>query len=590
MGKSKMESVELLQKARKFAKKVKNEKNLKPDIKVAVIGTTSIQYFIMVLRYMLDAEGIIADIYEGEYDGIAMDVMNPTSSLYNFNPEILIILPDYRDIKEYPEVLESERNVENLLSDTCKIYENYWEKLSKINDCQILQSNFIIPPEKLYGNLEKSLPYSQTSFLDRLNERLRTKKPANVTMVDLDLVASNLGKWNWFDDAAYFLTKTGLRMDYIGYAVSPFVQQIKAYRGKIKKCIVLDLDNTLWGGIVGDDGYAGIQLDPNNAVGEAYRAFQEYLLGLKKRGVILAVVSKNEENNAKEPFQKNPHMILRLDDIASFQANWNNKVTNIKQVAYELNIGTDSLVFFDDNPAEREIVREYLPEVQVIDVPEDPALYKRALDKSFPFEWLQLTKEDVLRSNSYIENRNRERLQTQFTNYNEYLISLEMKGSVRKPRKSELPRFVQLLNKSNQFNLRTQRYSEAEIEEIDNSEQKKCLSVLHADKFSEYGIIACVILEKMYDSCFIESWVMSCRVLKRGVENMTFRAILEMAEDWGCRTLVGQYIPTKKNSMVSDLLDLLGFERTNENDGIISYVYDCSKPFDKETFIENARI
>lgn len=585
-----MEVTDIIKASRRLAKKIRLEDKMKYDIKVAVIGTTSIQYFVMVLRYLLDVEGIKADIYEGEYDGIAMDVMDSESALYKFAPEILIILSDYREIKNYPCILDSDTDVDTLLSTTFEIYKKLWGKLAALKDCYILQSNFVIPPENIYGNLERSLAYSQTCFLERFNERLVKERPMNVTIMDLDLLASNIGKWNWFDDTAYFMTKAGFRIDYIEKIVFLFVQQIKALRGQIKKCIVLDLDNTLWGGIVGDVGYDRIQLDPNHAVGEAYREFQKYLLLLKRRGVILAVVSKNDEENAKAPFWNNPHMILRLDDIASFKASWDDKVTNIKRVAEELNISTDSLVFFDDNPAEREIVKLYLPEVQVIDVPEDPALYKRALDNAFPFEWLQFTKEDLVRNDSYIENRHRIELQTQFVDYGEYLKSLNMRGNVRRPKSSEIPRFTQLLNKSNQFNLRTRRYSESEIIGIDKSTQKKCLSVLLQDKFSEYGIIACVILEKQNSECFIESWVMSCRVFKRGVEDLTFKAILRIAKAWGCNTLKGQYISSKKNSIVANFYDILGFEKIDEKDGVKNYTYVCNQKYEKEIFIEDAHI
>ncbi len=580
-----MEVDELLKQARRLAKKVNKEGCVNPDVKIAVLGSASIQYFVMVLRFLLYKEGISADIYEGEYNGILMEVMNPNSQLYGFMPEIVIILPDYRDIKEFPEPLEENGDVDKLLDAVWNNYETYWGRISAISDVQILQSNFVIPAEHIYGNIERRVSYSSIDFLEKLNRRLLVSAPSNVSVIDLELLAANIGKWNWFDETSYFLTKTGFRMDFIEDAVWPFVRHIKAFKGKIKKCLILDLDNTLWGGVVGDDGWDGIQLDPNNAVGESFRDFQAYILQLKKRGVILAVVSKNDESSAKEPFEKNPHMILHLDDIASFQANWDDKVTNIKRVAEELNIGIDSLVFFDDNPAEREIVRTYIPDVMVIETPMDPALYKRTLDKAAPFDWLQLTKEDILRSNSYIENHRRSELQAGFTDYDEYLKSLEMKGCVREPKTTELPRFTQLLNKSNQFNLRTQRYSESEIEEAYSSDNKKCLCTLLKDKFSEYGIIACVILEKEKEVCFIESWVMSCRVLKRGVEDLLFKAIIDEAKKWKCSKIVGEYIPSKKNSMVKDFYDNLGFKMEREHDGVKQYLYDVSVLFEKEIFI-----
>ena len=575
-----------LKESRRLAKRISKEPYERVDTRIAVLGTDSIQYFVMALRYVLDKENIHADIYEGEYDGIAMDVMDESSPLYAFNPDIIILIPDYREIKEYPEALESDEAVRSLLNAASGKYEYYWQKISSRLHCQILQSNVVIPPERLYGNLEKSLPYSMSGFLSSLNETLLKKAPSNVTIIDTDALAANIGKWNWFDDQAYFLSKSGFRLEYIQENVLQYVRQIKAIRGKVRKCLVLDLDNTLWGGIVGDDGWDGIQLDPNNAVGEAYREFQRYILRLKKRGVILAVVSKNDIENAKEPFTRNQNMILKLDDIACFQANWDDKVTNIKRVAKELNIGIDSLVFFDDNPAEREIVRQYLPEVMVIDVPADAALYKRALDLAMPFEWRELTREDVLRSNSYIENKKRAELLTSFDNYDDYLLSLEMKCTVREPKASEVSRFAQLLNKSNQFNLRTQRYTESEIEAVVGNENKKCLCAVFSDKFSEYGIISCVILEKQDDCCFIESWVMSCRVLKRGVELLVFKSVLDAARAWNCSYIKGQYLPSPKNRMVSDFYDSLGFEIVSDSSGEKLYRYSTDLPFDRKIFIE----
>lgn len=574
-----------LKESRRLAKKIKKEPYERADTRIAVLGTDSIQYFVMALRYALDRENIHADIYEGEYNGIAMDVMDDSSPLYKFNPDILILIPDYREIKEYPGALESEDAVESLLDDTVGVYEYYWEKINSNLHCQVLQSNFAVPPERLYGNLERSLPYSMFSFLSSLNIRLLQRAPANVTMIDTDALSAIIGKANWFDDKSYFLTKSGYRLDYIQENVMQYVRQIMAIHGRIRKCLVLDLDNTLWGGIVGDDGWDGIQLDPNDAVGEAYREFQRYVLSLKKRGVILAVVSKNDIENAKEPFEKNQNMILKLDDIACFEANWEDKVTNIRRVASELNIGTDSLVFFDDSPAERNIVSNYLPEVRVIDVPDDVALYKRALDHAMPFEWRELTKEDVLRSNSYIENRKREELQTRFKNYDEYLRNLDMKCSVREPNASEVSRFAQLLNKSNQFNLRTQRYTESEIQAALGDQNKKCLCAVFSDKFSEYGIISCVILEKQGECCFIESWVMSCRVLKRGVEFMMFSKILNAARSWNCRTIEGEYLPSPKNRMVFDLYDNLGFELISESSDKKTYQYRTYIPFNGKFFI-----
>jgi FkbH-like protein len=573
--------------ARRYRKQ-KNKSQTEGNLKIAVIGSASIQYFVLVLDYLLHESGINADIYEGEYNGITMDVFDEDSALYQFDPQIVIILTHYTDIQLFPEILEEKDSIGKKAKDTVAYYQKVWEHLAKLKNVQVLQSDFAIPPEHSLGNLETVVPYSKTNFYRKINDLLVQCASDNVRIIDMDLLSSYVGKYQWFDYKAYFISKSGYNMEYVPDAASLFVKQIISMQGRTRKCLVLDLDNTLWGGVVGDEGYDGIQLDPNNALGEAYRYFQSYILELKKRGVILAVCSKNDEENAKEPFVKNPNMVLCLDDISCFMANWDDKVTNIKRIAETLNIGTDSLVFLDDNPAEREIVRKYLPEVYVVDVPPDPALYAIQLDKENPFNWLQFTEEDISRSKTYRENVKRQQMVSQFENYEEYLAALEMVGKAGEITEKESARFTQLLNKSNQFNLRTQRYTENQIHELVCEDNAKCLYVKLKDKFSEYGIISCVILRKKAEICFIESWVMSCRVLKRNVEDFMFLHIIEAAKEMNCDFIEGEYIRSKKNAMVSEFYDSLGFTCTERNGESKRYRYETSKPYKNKIFISEA--
>ena len=556
-------------------------------LRIAVLGSASIQHYVMILRYLLHEEGIEAEVYEGEYNGIAMDVFDADSALYQFNPEIVIILPHDADIRRYPLPMDGEQEIAELVQEYVGFYTNAWKTIAEKCDCRILQANFIIPPEHVLGNLERGVSSSKTSFLQQVNEELYHTAPENVTIADVELLAQYIGKYQYFDYASYFLSKIPCRLDFLPEVCGLFVRLIAAMKGHVRKCLVLDLDNTLWGGVVGDDGWDGIQLDPNEGSGEAYRYFQQYVLSLKQRGVILAVCSKNDEDKAKEPFEKHPHMLLRLEDISCFVANWEDKASNLQTIADRLNIGVDSLVFFDDNPAEREIVRLHLPQVHVVDVPEDPALYVVTLDREAPFEWLQLTKEDLLRSESYVRNQQRESMQRQFVDYNEYLQALEMRGSAHRVGDKEIPRFSQLLNKSNQFNLRTQRYTEDEICTMQKDKNVCCLCGELSDKFSTYGIISCVILKKTEEQTFIDSWVMSCRVLKRGVEYMMFRQIIAESKAVGCREIVAEYISTPKNGMVKNFYEGLGFDLISEQDGVKRYSYELSKPFNKEFFIQS---
>lgn len=552
----------------KLSKRIKRNKDTKEGakLKIAVLGSYSIQHFTMMLEAYLTGAGIDALIYEGEYDGIRLDILDDDSALYKFKPQMVLILMDHREIKTYPPCLTDEGAVEALAEDFVAQITALWERLYKnLPGCQIFQTDIVLPPERILGNLEGSLPYSRTGFIKSINRGLAEKAHSGVIIVGMEQIASYLGRRLWFDEASYFLSKAGYSPDALPYVCAAFTRLIAAARGRVYKCLVLDLDNTLWDGVVGDDGFDGINLNPHDAVGEAYRYFQSYVLELKKRGVILAVCSKNDEETAKEPFLKNPDMILKLSDIACFMANWDDKAGNIKKIAARLNIGTDSLVFIDDNPAEREIVRRYLPEVLVIDMPEDPSYYARAVDESDAFSWIELTKEDLSRAGTYAEDSKRAELQESFVDYDEYLMALDMRAKAGTPDKSRIKRFAQLINKSNQFNLRTKRYPEEELLSMLSDPSKKLIYVELCDKFSEYGLISCIILEKRDDICFIDTWLMSCRVLKRGVEYLACDMVVRAASEWGCAKLVGEYIPTKKNKMVERFYPGLGFKEAGDN-------------------------
>lgn len=569
----------------------KNEHNQVSEcsVRIAVLGSCAIQYFVKMLRYYLEQEGIHSKIYEGEYDGINMDVFNEDSSLYQFSPDYIILLPFFTDIRDIPPLLSDRDTVAKFEDSVIEYYKKVWKKLESIPNVRILMSNFVIPPVRILGNIEYQEEYGTNSIIKSINEKLISEKTSSVLIVDLDAIAANIGKYNWFDYSSFFLNKAAVRLDYMPECVMCFVRQLKALRGYTRKCLVLDLDNTLWGGVVGDDGWEGIQLDPNNAVGEAYRFFQSYCHMLRKRGIILAVCSKNDESIAKEAFIKNENMILRLDDISCFVANWENKADNLRKIAHELNIGIDSLVFFDDNPAEREIVKQFLPDVHVVDVPDDPANYVLELEKEQPFDWLQITKEDIERTKTYEDNQKRKQLQESFVNYDEFLSALAMVGKVDTIGPEDIARFTQLINKSNQFNLRTVRYTESDIQKLSNDHNSCCLYAKLLDRYSNYGIISCVILKKEDTTCFIDTWVMSCRVLKRGVENMMYEHVLKKALEMGCSSIKAEYIKTKKNQMVESFYESLGFKllkAEGSDQKFIKYYYTENFDFKSKHFIK----
>ncbi len=554
----------------------KIENNRESDIKFAILGSTSIQMIVMVLKALLACNDIHADIYEGEYNGLLSDTYDISSKFYAFAPEIILLIPDHRDIPKWPVYLES---TEDVLDKAHNVADYFMDILYLIHEhlpnAHILFSNIIGPDSFPLGNLEANYIFSRESYCSIINLELIKKRPPYVTILDTNRLASDIGKIEWFDDSAYFLSKQGFSLKYIGYFCAMVTRQVIALKGMGKKCLVFDLDNTIWGGAVGDVGYEGILLDPNDPEGEAYIAFQEYILMLKQRGVILAVCSKNDEKNAKEPFIKNRFMCLRLDDISCFVANWDDKVSNIRKIADHLNIGIDSMVFFDDNATERELVRKFIPEVEVIEVPEDPALYRRTLDTANAFDQITLTKEDIDRFKTYRDERMRKDFSLGFDDYNEYLQGLEMRASFSYVNDKSLGRFCQLLNKSNQFNLMTHRYSEAQAGSMLDDTEYGLYTVSMRDRFSDYGIIACIILYFEKDTCYITDWCMSCRVLKKGVEYYTLKKIIEVADKRGSKHIIGRYTPTKKNDMVRTLYLDFGFNVSfSTQEGFCEYILD----------------
>ena len=570
------DSISLLKICRKLNKQqAETDKIVDNYKKIAIISTNSCQLICQLVKGLLFKRNIVSDIYESEYNGLRMSIFDDNSGLYTFKPNYVVLLPDYRDfLSSKPNVLDSKEQILEKVKTAYSFFEKMFVKIHQmLPEAQILISNIVSPYQSPLGNLEANYLFSLSNYYKLINLELAKQRPSYSTILDMESLSEYFGKSNWFNEAAYYMNKDGISLSCIGWFCDNIARQIQALTGKTKKCLVLDLDNTLWGGVVGDDGYDGIMLDPNDAIGEAYIAFQEYIIELKKRGILLAICSKNDEKNAKEPFEKNEHMRLKLKDISCFVANWDDKVTNIRRISQKLNIGIDSFVFFDDNPTERELVKNLVPEVMVIDVPEDPALYVRTLDRAFAFDWLQITHEDLNRSQSYADNQQREELLLSYTDYNEYLKALEMIAEFKPIEQQTLPRFSQLLNKSNQFNLRTIRLSEAQINEKTLDSSYGLYTVSLKDKFSNYGIIACVILKFEDTNCFIENWVMSCRVLKKDVEKFTVFHIVEIAKQHKCNKISAEYIPTAKNGLVSNLYETIGFELINVRENNIKLYY-----------------
>ncbi len=543
------------------------KKNLKkdfssfPEIKIAVLADSASQLFVQALKGYGYTQNIHFNIWEAEYDQIYPTIIDDESELYAFKPEYVILFQSVKRLQSgfYHESLAQKREfAEKHLQYVDQITQTIQSK----HTCKIIYLNFNEINDSVFGNyankLDGSFLYQLRSINLGLMKLAASRKYLNIC--DLASIQNQLGYPALVNDKMYVTTDNVIDIDALPVVVKNISDIILAYAGKFKKCLILDLDNTMWGGIIGDDGMEGIQIG-DLGIGKAFTKLQQWIIQLKERGIIIAVCSKNTESIAKEPFQSHPDMVLRLEDIAVFVANWNNKADNIRHIQSILNIGFDSMVFLDDNPFERGIVKKELPDIEVPELPEDPAEYLSFLFQQNLFETTSFTEEDTIRNSQYREEAERAVLQHAFTNEDDYLQSLEMKAIIQPIDKFTLPRSAQLTQRSNQFNLRTKRYSDEEVKAIMEDPNKYTLTVTLSDKFGDYGLISLIILNRINETdLFIDTWIMSCRVLKRNVEEFVLNEIVTLAQSNGYYTLVGEYLPTAKNGLVKDHYSKLGFE------------------------------
>lgn len=550
--------------ARSLSKRRKAGARSTTRVRVAVLGTTTTTQLTALLDLFLFSHNLDADIYEAPYGLLRQEILDPTSDLYKFAPDYIFLATTRRDLGPAPPASATPADAENAAAEVVNEWRSLWQTAHERLGCQIIQNNFDAPAWRSYGNLEASLPAAPGQFMGTVNRALVAAAPRWVSIHDLDGLAASVGRWNWGDERFFHIAKLPCSPENLVPYAHGVAALIAARAGRSRKCLVLDLDNTLWGGVIGDDGLAGIALGQGDGAGEAFVAFQRYAKSLRDRGVILAVCSKNEDRNAREPFEKHPEMVLKLTDIACFVANWDDKAANIRHIAKELNIGLDSLVFFDDNPAERAIVRDLVPEVAVPEAPVDPADYVRVLDQHRYFEAISLSAEDLQRTEYYRANAERAQIATNVGDIQEFLRSLDMKAWIGPIGDMEMERSVQLIGKSNQFNLTTQRYSAADIQRMLESPDWDTRVVKLADKFGDNGLISVVLTKAQDDSLFVDTWLMSCRVLKRGVEHLLLNDLAGIAKARGLRRIVGEFRPTPKNDLVRDHYRGLGFSLIEE--------------------------
>jgi FkbH-like protein len=540
----------------------------RPEMRLAVMADHATQQLTLILKAAINEQGFFPAVYEAEYATAALEVYDDASALFAFKPEAVIFSIAVQKYRDRFFALDSATARESLPESYLAEVLGIVDKLLQ-SGIRVIVSNFALPIERMFGNYSvltrQSLYGSVLSFNTLLAEAVSRRKACAIN--DVMYIANRVGADHFFDERlwlnAKYLCANGILPDIARAAARTLV----AYRGKISKVLVLDLDNTLWGGVIGDDGLEGIQLG-GNAEGEAFRLFQSHLMALKNRGYVLAVCSKNTEAFAIDAFRKHPEMVLREDDIALFVANWNDKASNIEYISRVLHLGTDSFVFIDDSPFERDLVKQALPGLNAPDISDDPAGYITAIEDSGLLETIAYSREDEVRNQNYREEAQRSTEQLKFGNIDDYLKSLGMKGDCRTFQREDLPRVGQLIQRSNQFNLRTQRLTEADCERyMLELESRVGLQVKLGDKFGDYGLISVICCDVRDEALFVTELVMSCRVLKRGVEAFIMNRLFDECRARGLTGVMGQYIETSKNGMVKSFYKNFGFRQIESEPG-----------------------
>ncbi len=526
---------------------------------IALLGGATTDLLIAPLQLALTVAGVRPEIHVGGYDQIVSELLDPASETSKLAPAITILVLTPFGIQPWPDIDASVEQANEMAREVVSSILNPCRTFHERTGSEIVINNFHAHPIRMHGNLEARLPGGRDNFIRRVNMALADSAPPFVHIHDVCGLAEFRGMDQWFDLRDWHDSKQPVAADCIPEFVRGTASIVAAILGRVYKCAVLDLDNTLWHGIIGDDGIEGIQIGHGSAAGEAFLIFQQYLKALQSRGILLAVCSKNQEKAAELPFLHHPDMVLKREDFAAFRANWLPKSENIRSIAAELNIGLDSIVFIDDNPAERYEVRRALPEVAVPELTVEPGDYPGIVGRGRYFESARITDDDRKRTQTYALRSQAATLMTGTTDYPAYLRSLEMEAVVRPFDPESMERITQLVNKSNQFNLTTRRLTLTQVRQLAENPAWFTRYIRLKDRFGDHGLIGVVTAEFVGDRMYIRDWLMSCRVLSRTVEALVCNELLAAARAAGSAEIIATYIPTAKNALVRDLCRDLGF-------------------------------
>ena len=536
-------------------------------MRLAILSTNTIDHLLPAVRVAGLRHGLRLDVFSGAYGQYRQELLDPVSPLLGFRPDLILLSLSARQAISGVPIAATAEQAEEALGRSIEELRELWRHARASFDATVIQQTFLDVSEPLFGSYDRLVPAAPSRLIASLNDLLvRAAAQEGVLLLDLAQASARDGIDAWFDIGRWLQGKMEIAPQAAPRYGELVARILGAQRGKSRKCLVLDLDNTLWGGVVGDVGTAGIVLGEGSAQGEAHLALQRYAKLLRDRGVILAVCSKNEQALAEAAFREHPEMVLRRTDIAAFVVNWNDKVENLREIAERLNIGLDSLVFVDDNPVERARVREGLPMVAVPELPDDPALYVRCIADGGHFEAVSFTADDLKRGEQYATNGARDALRGASQSVEEFLRGLEMSVTYGPIGPVDLARATQLINKTNQFNTTTRRYTADEVARLAASAGNITLQFRLADRFGDNGLVSVMILRAADEpgALDVDTWVMSCRVFGRQLENEAMNIAVEAARGLGVRVLRAEYIPTERNGVVSGLFKGLGFSAAPE--------------------------
>lgn len=577
----------ILKKRRSLKKELLAQQGAKGGLckKIAILGGSTTHDIKDMLELFLLNIGITPEFYESEYNQFWQDVMFDNPELLAFEPDLIYIHTSTRNIKNFPHIGDSPEDIQAMLEEEFQFYEKMWLKIEDVYHCAVIQNNFEQPYYRLMGNKDFSDIHGRINYINRLNDKIChfAREHSYFYVNDIHYLASCYGLQKWADPFYWHMYKYACAVPAIPELAYNVANMIKSIYGKNKKALVLDLDNTLWGGVVGDDGAEHIEIGQETSMGQLYSEFQQYIREHKEMGVLLAVNSKNEEENALAGLSR-PDSVLKPEDFLVIKANWNTKDQNLREIAEELNIGLDSFVFVDDNPAEREIVRMQISGVAAPEIG-DAVQYINVLDRAGYFEVTHFSKDDLKRNDMYKANVERQRQQAAYSNYEEYLKSLDMTAEIKPFHALYNSRIAQLTNKSNQFNLTTRRCSLPEIEEIASNPEYITLYGKLQDKFGDNGVVSVVFGHKEENTrvFHIDLWLMSCRVLKRDMEKAMLDELVEACRRQGIGSMRGYYYPTAKNAMVKDFYKLQGFSKVSEDEeGNTIWSYTIPDVYEKQ--------